>query len=329
MTHAAIDTDDSDIEQSMTPGGNRAPHDDLTARAGLAEQDLPAGALYVVAMPIGNAADITLRALWVLARADAIAVEDTRVSGPLLARFGIDTPLVAAHQHNEKAAAAAIVDRLRRGERIALATDAGTPGISDPGALVVRAALDAGLRVVPVPGASSLLAAASAAGLGSGRFRFVGFLPAGAREREHLLREVAADAGPSVLFEAPHRIRALAAALAPLLEPTRRVIVARELTKKFETISTHAAAGLAGEDFDERGEYVIVVDAAERAPAAELDEAGRRWLEALLDELTPARAAAIVSRMTGVPRETVYDAALGMRRTRPAVRAGAKRAATK
>jgi 16S rRNA (cytidine1402-2'-O)-methyltransferase len=301
----------------MNPGGSRLRHDDLTARAGLAEQDLPASALYVVAMPIGNAADITLRALWVLAHVDAIAAEDTRVTGPLLARYGIDTPLTAVHQHNERAAAAAIVERLRRGERVALATDAGTPGISDPGAVVVRAALDAGLRVVPIPGASSLLAGLSAAGLETARFRFVGFLPSGAREREQLLREVASAGEPSVLFEAPHRIRAMVDALARVLEPDRRVVVGRELTKKFESITAQPASKLASSALEERGEYVIVIDAAKRAAASELDEEGRRWLEALLEELTPARAAAVVSRVTGVPRQTVYDIALGMRRSQP------------
>ena len=221
----------------MNPGGNLPRHDDLTARIGLAEQDLPASALYVVAMPIGNAADITLRALWVLARVDTIAVEDTRVTGPLLARYGIESPLTAVHQHNERAAAAAIVDRLRRGERVALATDAGTPGISDPGAVVVRAVLDAGLRVVPIPGASSLLAALSSAGLTARQFRFVGFLPSGAREREQLLHQIGSAAEPSVLFEAPHRIRAVLDALARVLEPGRRVVLCRELTKKFESIT--------------------------------------------------------------------------------------------
>ena len=312
----------------MNPGGSRPRHDDLTARAGLAEQDLPASALYVVAMPIGNAADITLRALWVLAHVDAIAVEDTRVTGPLLARYGIDTPLVAAHQHNERAAAAAIVERLRRGERVALATDAGTPGISDPGAIVVRAALDAGLRVVPIPGASSLLTGLSAAGLQAGRFRFVGFLPSGAREREQLLCEIGSADEPSVLFEAPHRIRALVDALARVLEPERRVVVGRELTKKFESITAQPASTLAGSALDERGEYGIVIDAVERATASELDEEGRRWLEVLLDELTPARAAAVVSRLTGVPRQAVYDIALGMRRREPHRRAAGKHRAT-
>lgn len=290
--------------------------DGLTVMAGLAAQDLPAGALYVVGLPIGNAADITLRALWVLARVDAVAAEDTRVTAPLLARYGITTPLVAAHQHNERRVAASLLERLRAGQRIALVTDAGTPGVSDPGARIVRAALDAGLRVVPVPGASSTVAAVSAAGLAPGDFRQLGFLPTAARERERLLRTVAANGGASVLFEAPHRIRALLAALAAQLVPERRVVIARELTKKFESISVHRAAELGGIAVEERGEFVVIVDAADTVRSAALDEPARRWLEALVDELPPARAAAVVSRITGVPREIVYQAALELRSTR-------------
>jgi 16S rRNA (cytidine1402-2'-O)-methyltransferase len=301
----------------MAPGAETALHDDLMALAGMAEQDLPAGALYVVALPIGNAADITLRALWVLGRVDAIAAEDTRVTGPLLARFGIGTPRIAAHRHNERSAAAAIVARLARGERVALVSDAGTPGVSDPGAAVVRAALDAGHRVLPVPGASSLLAAVSAAGLAAGRFHFVGFLPTAARERAALLATVAAQAEPAVLFEAPHRIRELAQALAQCLPGERRVVLARELTKRFETIAVLPAAQLAAAVLDERGEYVVLVDALEAARSNALDAAGERWLAALLDELPPARAAAVVSKVTGVPRETIYQAALARRAGAP------------
>lgn len=288
--------------------------DGLTVMAGLAEQELPAGALYVVGLPIGNAADITLRALWVLARVDAVAAEDTRVTAPLLARYGIGTPLVAAHQHNERRVSASLVERLQAGQRIALVTDAGTPGISDPGALIVRAALDAGRRVIPIPGAASTAAAVSAAGLADGRFRHVGFLPTVTRERERQLRRVAADPGASVLFEAPHRIRALLATLAELLSADRRVIIARELTKKFESITAHPAAALAELAAEERGEYVVIVDAAAAVTACALDDAALRWLEALLEELPPARAAGIVSQVTGVARETVYDAALELRR---------------
>jgi 16S rRNA (cytidine1402-2'-O)-methyltransferase len=282
--------------------------------AGLAEQEMPAGALYVVGLPIGNAADITLRAMWVLARVDAVAAEDTRVTAPLLARYGIDTPLVAAHQHNERKIAATIVERLQAGQRIALVTDAGTPGISDPGALIVRAALDAGRRVIPIPGATSAAAAISAAGLREGRFRHIGFLPTVARERERQLRQLAAEPDASVLFEAPHRIRALLAALAGLLAADRRVVVARELTKKFESIAAYPAAALAALAAEERGEYVVIIDAATEATASALDDAARGWLEALLKELPPARAAAVVSQMTGVARAAVYDAALEMQR---------------
>jgi 16S rRNA (cytidine1402-2'-O)-methyltransferase len=270
--------------------------------------------LYVVALPIGNAADITLRALWVLAHVDAIAAEDTRQTGPLLARFGIGTPLFAAHQHNERAMATAIVGRLAAGQRVALVTDAGTPAVSDPGSLIVRAALDAGRRVIPIPGASSALAAISAAGLSGHGFRFVGFLPSGARERERLLREIAAGGEATILFEAPHRIRALLGDLAPLLAPDRRVVLARELTKHFETITALPGQDLAAATPEERGEYVVIIDAAETTAPAALDVGGERWLDALLDELPPARAAAIVSRMTGASREKVYATALKRRR---------------
>jgi 16S rRNA (cytidine1402-2'-O)-methyltransferase len=283
---------------------------ELVEGSGVAEQDLPVGALYVVGMPIGNAADITLRALWVLDRVDAIAAEDTRVTGHLLRRLGIETRLIAAHQHNERAASAAILERLAAGERIALVTDAGTPGVSDPGALIVRDVLEAGRRVIPVPGASSPIAALSAAGLTPGPVRFVGFLPTGQRERERTLRSAAADGAALVLFEAPHRIRALASLLTHALQPTRRVVIARELSKKFESISVHSAAELAGLTLEERGEYVVLIDSAE---AGDVDISARRWLQVLLEELPPARAAALAARATDLPKDTLYTLALQLK----------------
>ena len=280
--------------------------DPLLVASGLAQQDLSTHSLYVVATPIGNAADITLRALWVLSKVDAIAAEDTRTTGALLRRYGIDTPLLAAHRHNENEAAASIVERLRAGARIALATDAGTPAISDPGARLVRAALDAGLRVVPVPGASSLTAAASAAGLHSDQLTFAGFLPAGARERQRLLRELASRGEPFALFEAPHRAAATAAELADVLGHGRRVVVARELTKKFETILACRADRLPEAVGSEpRGEYVLLIDAAEEA-AADVDAVTRRWLAALAEVLPASRAAALAARVSGVRREQLY-----------------------
>jgi 16S rRNA (cytidine1402-2'-O)-methyltransferase len=287
----------------------------LFEASGVTAQELPARALYVVALPIGNAADITLRALWVLARMDAIAAEDTRVTAPLLARFGIAVPLVAAHQHNERAAAGRLIERLARGERIALVSDAGTPAVSDPGARIVRAVLDAGHRVVPVPGASSAVAALSAAGLAPGGFRFVGFLPTGAAERERKLRALAADGTPFVLFEAPHRVRALLSLLGAVLDPGRRVVLARELTKKFETVEVRRGGDLAGLEADERGEYVVLVDAAAEE-AGDIDAITQRWLEALLQELPPARAAAIAAKASGQPREPLYRLALQLKPAR-------------
>jgi len=297
--------------------GERADnrHERLFEVSGVTEQELPAGSLYVVALPIGNAADITLRALWLLARMDVIAAEDTRVTRPLLARFGIGTPLTAAHQHNEQEAAARLIERLARGERIALVTDAGTPGVSDPGARVVRAVLDAGYRVVPVPGASSAVAALCAAGLAPGPFRFVGFLPAGRAERERQLRALAAESSPFVLFEAPHRVRELLALMAEVLAPTRRVVLARELTKKFETIEAHLAGELAALEADERGEYVVLVDAGAE-DVADLDVVTRRWLEALLQDLPPARAAAVAAKASGQPRDALYRLALQLKPAR-------------
>lgn len=287
----------------------------LFEASGVTEQEMPVGSLYVVALPIGNAADITIRALWLLSRMNVIAAEDTRVTRPLLTRFGIDTPLVAAHQHNEREAAQQLIERLARGERVALVTDAGTPGVSDPGARVVRAVLDAGYRVLPVPGASSAIAAISAGGLAPGPFRFVGFLPTGKVERERALRTLAAEAAPFVLFEAPHRVRQLLELMSAVLEPARRVVLARELTKKFETIEVHRAADLMALSADERGEYVVLVDASEQA-AADLDVVTRRWLEALLQELPPARAAAVASRASGQPRDVLYRLALQLKPAR-------------
>jgi 16S rRNA (cytidine1402-2'-O)-methyltransferase len=287
----------------------------LFEASGVMEQDLPAGSLYVVALPIGNAADITVRALWLLSRMDVIAAEDTRLTRPLLARFGIDTPLVAAHQHNEQEAAQALIGRLGRGERVALVTDAGTPGVSDPGARVVRAVLASGHRVLPVPGASSAIAAVSVGGLTPGPFRFVGFLPTGRVERERSLRALAAEASPFVLFEAPHRVRELLALMTDVLEPNRRIVIARELTKKFETVEVHRAAELQPLAADERGEYVVLVDAGEVA-AADVDAVTRRWLEALLQDLPPARAAAVASRASGQPRDALYRLALQLKPAR-------------
>jgi 16S rRNA (cytidine1402-2'-O)-methyltransferase len=288
----------------------------LWTASGLDQQQLPR-ALYVVATPIGNAADITLRALWVLRNADCIAAEDTRVTAPLLRRYGVRTPLVALHRHNERGASEQILSRLSQGERVALVSDAGTPGVSDPGAVLVRAALAAGQRVIPIPGASSLSAALSVAGLNAASVRLLGFLPSRVQARRRLLQEAAAREEGFVVFEAPHRIAQTARELASVLQPGRRVVVARELTKLFEAVVQTTAADLpaAIEQQGERGEFVLVVDGGQGADAelATLDETSRRWLQALAGELPAARTAAIAAKVTGVAREALYRSLISQR----------------
>ncbi len=282
----------------------------LIELAGLAAQDLPAGALYVVATPIGNVADISLRALWVLAHVQAIAAEDTRVTRQLLARFEIATPehgLIAAHAHNEQAAAQRIAGLLAQGARVALVTDAGTPAVSDPGARIVAAVRAAGQRVVPIPGPSSALAALCVAGFTEGAFHFIGFVPAGDSERTRVLSEAALRGETWVCFEAPHRIVNTLQTLAAVLAPTRRVLVARELTKLHEDLCVLSAAELPAwvQQHEPRGEYVIVVEAAPQREA-QLDDTTQRWMQALRNELPASRIAALVAKLTGVPRAQVY-----------------------
>lgn len=287
-----------------------------TAAAGA--QQYPAGALYVVATPIGNLADLTLRAVHVLGIVDAVACEDTRVSAGLLNHLGLHKPLVALHEHNEREAAARVIERLVRGERVAYVSDAGTPAVSDPGAALVAAVQAAGHRCVPVAGVSSVVAALSVAGdvMASG-FAFAGFAPNKAAERRTWLGALATRGHESVvLFEAPHRVAALVEALAGLM-PTRRITLARELTKQFEEVATLAAgaapAWLAADVNRSRGEFVLVLHAvAIEAPAA-FDTAAERTLTLLLAELPLKQAVSLAAAITGSPRNTLYQRALTLR----------------
>jgi 16S rRNA (cytidine1402-2'-O)-methyltransferase len=286
----------------------------ITALAGeLERQSFPEGALYVVATPIGNMGDISLRALKVLSLCTAIACEDTRMTGQLLARLNIDKPLLSAHQHNEREAAEKIIRRLQEGERIALVSDAGTPAISDPGARIVDAVISAGLRVIPIAGASAAVAALSASGLIADQFHFVGFLPARDKQREAILNSLKNSATTLVFYEAPHRIAETISAMARVFEPNRQIIIARELSKVFEQIRrcplSEATTWLSSDPNHQRGEFVVLVEAAPAGDNGALDEA-IRVLDILLEECSVSQAAALTSRITGVKKNQLYEIAL-------------------
>ena len=293
----------------------------LAAREAAGSQHYPQATLYVVATPIGNLSDITLRALHVLDLVDIIACEDTRHTQSLLRAYGIDRPnarLLALHQHNEAEAAQALIARLAQGERIAYVSDAGTPGVSDPGARLAAAVRAAGHRVLPLPGASSVTALLSAAGLtatddDASAFVFAGFLPTKAGERDSAVEALRHELRSVVLLEAPHRIEAMARALSAL--GARRVTVGRELTKQFEEIDTLAAealpAWLAANPQRTRGEFVL---ALHPAPKPEDDaSAGERVLRLLLAELPVKTAVRLAAEISGAPRNALYPMALRLR----------------
>ncbi len=286
------------------------------ANAAAGGQHYPLGALYVVATPIGNLADITLRALHVLSMVDAIACEDTRHTQQLLRAVGLQRPggeLIALHEHNEAEAAQAVIARLGQGQRVAYVSDAGTPAVSDPGARLVAAAHAAGVRTVPLPGASSITCALSTAGaLGDGGFVFAGFLPSKTGERATAVAALALELRAVVLLEAPHRITALADALATLGE--RRVTVGRELTKQFEQIATlpcaHLPVWLAEDPQRQRGEFALVLHPGEADAAPSEDD---RVLRLLLPELPLKTAVKLAAEITGQARNALYQRALDLR----------------
>jgi 16S rRNA (cytidine1402-2'-O)-methyltransferase len=287
------------------------------AAAAAGGQHYPAATLYVVATPIGNLADLTLRALHVLALCDAIACEDTRHSATLLRHFGLVKPLIAVHEHNERAAAGSVLERLARGERVAYVSDAGTPALSDPGAVLVAAVREAGYRVVPIPGASSALAALSAAGDGrSAGFAFVGFLAARGGERTRAIADVARAAATQIVFEAPHRIEALAGELAAACAD-RPVTLCRELTKQFESIVTMPArelpAWLAAEPNRGRGEFVVVLHALAPVDSADDGSAHDALLVPLLAALPLKQAVTLAGQISGTPRNALYARALALK----------------
>jgi len=269
------------------------------------------GILYVVATPIGNLADASPRALETLRQADLLACEDTRTTRTLLARHGIERPAVALHAHNERAASAKLLAALREGRSVALVTDAGTPGISDPGALLVDEAHRAGIRVVPVPGPKAAVAAYSAAGFAADRFVFAGFLPAKAAARRKALQSLDLP-WPVILYEAPHRVLETVHDLLQQLGGEREIVIARELTKKFEEVArlplAQAAGWLEAHAHRQQGEFVLVLGPG---PEKEADatQAGH-VLDVLLESLPASEAARLAARITGMPRNALYKLAV-------------------
>ncbi len=278
-------------------------------------------ALYVVATPIGNLGDITHRALDTLRDVSVIAAEDTRMTKSLLSHFGISQRLIAVHDHNERNAADGIVKLLSEGQSVALVTDAGTPAVSDPGARVVAAAQAAGFAVVPIPGASALVAAVSASGEGEGGFLFHGFLPPKEGDRRRALEALKHSAYTLVFYESPHRVVESVASMAVIFGDTRELIICRELTKKFETIIrlklADAVAWLESHDNNQRGEFVLVLSKPSSGVAIEAEiaqtQALERTLKILLGDLPLKQAVALAVKLTGEKKNLVYEMALGLK----------------
>ena len=291
---------------------------DLSSFDFLQQQDLPAGALYMVATPIGNLGDITLRALHVLNAVDGIACEDARHSAALLQQFGIHKKCLALHEHNEMGGAQTVIQHLAQNERWAYISDAGTPGVSDPGARLVDEVQKAGYRVVPIPGASAVSSAVSIGGAvmlnSEGHFQFVGFWPNKTKERDALIHDIRSSAKTSIFFESPHHIKETLLALANALEPDRQMMVGRELTKKFEQIISVRASAIPQwleTASSLKGEFIILV-AGRPANADEAPEHASLllWANALSPYLGSKEIAAVLAQALGLSKKEAYQIAL-------------------
>lgn len=271
--------------------------------------------LYVVATPIGNLDDFSVRAISTLKTVDLIAAEDTRHSRTLMQHYGIETPMIAYHDHNEMEASEALVARMQQGESIALISDAGTPLISDPGYRLVRLARSAGVAVIPIPGASALTAALSVSGLATDRFLFVGFLPSKQQARQKTLSSLSHETATVVFYESRHRIRDSLQDMSLIFGPDRVATVARELTKRFEQTQQGSlgelCAALDNQEIIEKGEFVVMIEGAPEL-ASSYDHT--TLMQELLKELPPRKAAGVVSQITGESRKTLYNIALSLKK---------------
>jgi 16S rRNA (cytidine1402-2'-O)-methyltransferase len=276
-------------------------------------------ALYVVATPIGNLRDISLRGLDVLISADTVAAEDTRNTSHLLTHYGISANrLLALHQHNERGAAEKVITLLQQGQSVALVTDAGTPAVSDPGAVLVETVQMAGFRVVPIPGASAVVAALSASGLSVPHFLFYGFLPNKSAARRTVLQELIEHPYSLVFYEAPHRILESVADLQAVFGDDREIVLAREITKLFENIHRcklgEAMAWLNSDTNNQRGEFVLLVAGAQSREDG-LSSEVEKTLSLLLDELPLKQAVQLAVKITGGNKNELYQRALELKNT--------------
>ena len=278
------------------------------------------GLLYVVATPIGNLSDMTLRAIETLKTVDVIAAEDTRHTSGLLSHFGISKKLIAVHEHNEQQSAEKLLAQLKNGDNIALVTDAGTPGISDPGAIVVKIVREAGIKVVPIPGVSAVVTALSASGIVQNGFYFHGFLPASGAARRKVLEQLKSQTVTLVLYEAPHRIVECVEDLANVLGENRKITFCRELTKTFETIYncvlSEASAWLQADANQQRGEFVLLIEAAPVVEVEEISESAQRVLKCLLAELPLKQAVALATEITNLKKNDLYEFALALKQAK-------------
>lgn len=281
----------------------------------LSHQTIPDSTLYVIGTPIGNMGDISLRALHILGMADAVACEDTRITGNLLSAYGLDKELISAHQHNERETAEKLIERLQKGDRIALVSDAGTPAISDPGAKIVDAVRRANLDVVPVPGPSAAVTALSASGLLDDQFLFIGFLPTKASQRREFLLKQKNIHATLVIYEAPHRIRETLEALVGIFEPSRQIVIAREITKLFEEIHrcplSECLTWLEKNPNSQKGEFVLLLESATTATPEDFQ--AQHVLSILLEELPVSSAASLAARITGIKKKKLYEMALQLK----------------
>lgn len=282
------------------------------------DQQVPgAGSLYVVATPIGNLADLSARAIDVLGAVDRIVAEDTRHSRKLLQHYALQTPMTALHEHNERELAPQLVQQLVEGRSLAIISDAGTPLISDPGFNLVRLAREAGVPVVPVPGPSALICALSASGLPTDRFVFEGFLPARGTARKHRLEQLCRESRTLIFYESSHRIVESLQDMQALFGDQRQAVVARELTKQFETIHGDTLAALVqwmtADPNQQKGEFVVLVQGLAQVESQDVTLEAEQLLLVLLEELPIKKAAKLAARFTGLNKRTLYDRALQLK----------------